>query len=701
MSAPPWQQRSAAENTNSTEASSSKALLVSEPPVSLETSSKWSEYKAPDGRIYWNDGKTSVWEKPDELKTEEEASNDCCIEIGKLNWKEYIAPGGRKYWYNTKSGESVWNMPDACKKAIEALRAAKEEAALRKEKNAMGIDASNQDDGLQMVLRDDMVVAGPDGKAQSLALASSWVEEKEVQNYTSLEDAEAAFMKMLRRCGVGPNWTWEQTMRTVIKQPQYRAIKDPIQRKLTFEKYVEEIQKQESEREQDRLIKLKTDFNRMFKMHPEIKYYTRWRVAREILEGETAFRATDNEEERKQLFQEYIMELKRIENEKEHKMRNEAMDAFSALLESLKLKPYSRWSSAQAKFREHPEFKSNPKFQILSNLDILIVYESHIKGLERAYIDQRQANKLKKQRTERKNREEFTKLLQDLYYEKKIGPGTKWMTIYPLIKNDVRYKNILGQPGSTPLELFWDIVEEAERDMRHKKNLAHDILTEQKFDFNEKTTLSQFSEAIHKDKKGAELSDSTLSSIYVILRDKVLRRLEDEKKSDERRQKRRINELRYVIKHLKPPLQLSDTWEDVRKRIEHTEEFLAIDSEENRELAFKKQMRRMKEKHEEKDASSRNYHKSSRVSRHSRDSPRSRDADSREFSNNLRHTRHDYHVYRDSGYRNYDRDSGNESDTRYRKRIKSDKDYNNSNEQPYDKEDKNVIESSEEEGEIH
>ncbi|KAG5518455.1 hypothetical protein PMAC_002850 [Pneumocystis sp. 'macacae'] len=584
MSAPPWQQQGAGENVDKVTTASSMPLLASGQSSSLE-SSKWGEYKAPDGRIYWSDGKTSVWEKPDELKTEEE------IEIGKLNWKEYTAPGGRKYWYNTKSGtdhcvssESVWNMPETCKKAIEALHSSKNQAALGQKNDER---TTNQDDERQMMLRDEALAIGPDGKALPLVLASGLSEEKEMQNYTSLEEAEAVFMKMLKRCGVGANWTWEQTMRSVIKQPQYRVIKDPIQRKQAFEKYVQEIQKQESKKEHDRLTKLKADFNRMLKTHPEIKYYTRWRVAREILDGETVFKATDNEEERRQLFEEYVSELKRIENENEHKIKNEAMDAFSALLESLNLKPYSRWSSAQAKFREHPDFKSNPKFQVLSNLDILIVYESHIKGLERIYVDQRQANKAKKQRIERKNREEFVKLLQDLHHEKKIGPGTKWMTIYPIIKNDLRYKNMLGQPGSTPLELFWDIVEEAERDIRHKRNLAYDILDEQRFDFNDKTTLSQFSDLMRKDKKGAEFSDHTLSS----LREKVLRRLENEKRSDERRQKRRINELRYLIKHLRPPLHPEDTWPDIRKRIEHTQEFLAVDSEENRELAFKKQMR--------------------------------------------------------------------------------------------------------------
>ena len=54
--------------------------------------------------------------------------------------------------------------------------------------------------------------------------------------------------------------------------------------------------------------------------------------------------------------------------------------------------------------------------------------------------------------------------------------GTKWKHIHPSIKDDERYLNMLGQPGSTPLDLFRDIMEEIERELRLKRNLVMDIL---------------------------------------------------------------------------------------------------------------------------------------------------------------------------------------------------------------------------------
>jgi len=35
---------------------------------------------------------------------------------------------------------------------------------------------------------------------------------------------------------------------------------------------------------------------------------------------------------------------------------------------------------------------------------------------------------------------------------------------------------MLGQPGSTPLDLFWDMVEEEERGLRSTRNDVSDVL---------------------------------------------------------------------------------------------------------------------------------------------------------------------------------------------------------------------------------
>lgn len=69
-------------------------------------SAKWEPHTSPDGRPYWfcAETQTSVWEKPEELKTPRER------ELSRLRWKEYET-GGRKYWVHGDTNETTWECP--------------------------------------------------------------------------------------------------------------------------------------------------------------------------------------------------------------------------------------------------------------------------------------------------------------------------------------------------------------------------------------------------------------------------------------------------------------------------------------------------------------------------------------------------------------------------------------------------------------
>jgi len=126
-----------------------------------------------------------------------------------------------------------------------------------------------------------------------------------------------------------------------------------------------------------------------------------------MIEGETIFRSTSNEDERRQLFDEYIHGLRKAEQEREQRTRKQAIEDLVGLLKSLEMEPYTRWSEAQAIIKQNELFRSEEKFQALSKLDVLNAFESHIKVLEREFNDKRQRQKTMKNRKERKNREAF------------------------------------------------------------------------------------------------------------------------------------------------------------------------------------------------------------------------------------------------------------------------------------------------------
>ena len=294
--------------------------------------------------------------------------------------------------------------------------------------------------------------------------------------FMSQEEAQAAFTKVLKRVGVQPEWSWDQTMKAAIHDPQYRALQDPKERRAAFEKYIIETREQDKQRAKERVTKLREDFAKMLESHAEIKHYTRWNSARPIIEGETIFRSASDDTERKQLFEEYIAGLKRAHAASEAASRKEARNSLSGLLKTLSLEAYTRWSDAKKLIRNNETFQDDDKFKTLTPSDVFIAFQDRVKELEHSFNDQRQKEKTKKLRNERQNRDQFISLMRELRSAGNIRAGTKWKDIEETIRADPRYDAMLGQPGSTPLDLFWDAVEDEEREYRTKRYEVLDVL---------------------------------------------------------------------------------------------------------------------------------------------------------------------------------------------------------------------------------
>ncbi|KAF5014317.1 hypothetical protein F66182_14743, partial [Fusarium sp. NRRL 66182] len=310
-------------------------------------SSLWQEARNADGRVYYYNVQTKVtqWAKPAELLTPVERA------LSSQPWKEYTAEGGRKYWYNTETKQSTWEMPEVYKTALAQVPSpstqpsAPTPVAGGAPTFVAGGTTSFPPYG-QHRDRDDGDRSGLDRRSGYMGMETNgFVTAQQTDpEYSSFEEAESVFIKLLRRSNVQPDWTWEQAMRATIKDPQYRALKDPKDRRAAFDKFTAEVRMQERDRAKERFAKLRTDFYTMLKSHPEIKHYSRWKSIRPIIEGETIFRSTNDENERRQLFEEYILDLKKAHVEQEAVTRKAAMDELVNILKALELEPYARWS---------------------------------------------------------------------------------------------------------------------------------------------------------------------------------------------------------------------------------------------------------------------------------------------------------------------------------------------------------------------
>lgn len=295
-------------------------------------------------------------------------------------------------------------------------------------------------------------------------------------DYASIEEAEAVFFKLLKRSNIEADSTWEDTIRAAAKDKEWRAIKDPKDRKTAYEKYIADVRAQEKEREKERQAKLRSDFTSMLRTHPEIKYYTRWRTAQPIIEGETLYRSAKNDDERMTLFNEYRSDLYKTHLELDAANRKSALEELHEILESLNLEPYARWGETQKLIQEHERYQGDEKFESIPKIEILRTFETHVRSLERSFNERRQKEKNIKYRTGRQRRDQFINLLEGLRKSKQWKLGMKWKDLRPIIEKDPRYVAMLGQDGSTPLDLFWDQCEKDEDYLRKKRNDVLDVL---------------------------------------------------------------------------------------------------------------------------------------------------------------------------------------------------------------------------------
>ncbi|KAK4923092.1 U1 snRNP protein, partial [Elasticomyces elasticus] len=294
----------------------------------------WQEARAPDGRAYYYNTQTkeTSWTKPQDMMTPVERA------LAKQPWKEHTAPDGRKYYAHNESKQTVWEMPSEYKQALGSAEARLPPTPTGPREPAFVAGSSN-------ALQTYQPYNDPSNyEAQREKIKLPTLSKDIIPEYNSFEEAEAAFLKMLKRSNVQADWTWEQTLRATIKDPQYRSLKDPKDRKAAFDKYSYEVREQEKDKAKDRMAKLRTDFLSMLKTHDEIKHYSRWATIRPNLQGETVFRSTTDEEERKYFFAEYILELKKQNIENEVSAHRSAVAELGSIFRSLQIDASTKWS---------------------------------------------------------------------------------------------------------------------------------------------------------------------------------------------------------------------------------------------------------------------------------------------------------------------------------------------------------------------
>lgn len=587
--------------------------------TSQEASSDWQEYTAADGRRYYYNKRTkqSSWEKPLELMTPLERADASTV------WKEFTTAEGKKYYYNKETKQSKWTIPEELKLAREQ---AEKEASRGSEvvhdqssandissspvvpvippnepaiplTPAVTINHSSPMTNTEKALHPDPlpVQDTEEAKKGGMAVAGK-VEEKVVDEepfiYASKQEAKVAFKALLEDVNVEADWNWEQAMRVIINDKRYGALKTLGERKQAFNEYLMQRKKLEAEERRLRQRKAKEEFTKMLEESKELTSSMRWSKAIALFEDDERYKAVDRPSDREDLFQNYLVDLQKKERAKAQEEQRHYISEYRQLLETCGLiKVDTQWRKVQDRLEDDERCSRLEKF------DRLEIFQEYIRDLEKEEDEQRKIKKEHIKRVERKNRDEFRKMMEEDVNSGTLTAKTQWRDYCQKVKESVAYQAVASNTsGSTPKDLFEDVAEDLEKKYHEDKTRVKDAIKLKKVTVVPTWTFEEFKLAIEDDIIPSLPDVVNLQLVYEEL---VERAKEKEEKEAKKRQRlaKDFTDLLYDIKEITA----SSTWEECQQLFEETSEYRAIGDEGLAREAFEEYVGRLVDKAKEKE----------------------------------------------------------------------------------------------------
>ncbi|XP_053672408.1 pre-mRNA-processing factor 40 homolog A isoform X2 [Anopheles nili] len=574
---------------------------------------EWSEHKTPEGRTYYYNSitKQSSWEKPEDLKTQAEK------QLGLCPWKEYRSDSGKLYYHNTATKESQWVAPPEyveLKEKVAAEHAAAEAAkAAALKTSAMAssmlmqsvvlpvvspaisntpVASSNAASVADMPLGLGALSGVTPGSAensssaldQAMAATLAAIEvpddpiekrdpesppgqtdDEPVVEFKDKKEAIEAFKEFLKEKNIPSSSSWEQCVKIIQKDPKFNVFKKLSEKKQAFNAY--KTQKLKDEREEQRLKakKSKEQLEKFLmssdKMNSALKFYR----CDELFANLDVWKSVP-EQDRRDIYDDCIFNLAKREKEEARVMKKRNMRVLGELLEAMTSVTYqTTWSEAQVMLLESASFKNDVNLLGMDKEDALIVFEEHIRGLEREEDEEKEREKKRMKRQQRKNRDQFLALLDTLHEEGKLTSMSLWVELYPLISADLRFSAMLGQPGSTPLDLFKFYVENLKARFHDEKKIIKEILKEKEFVLVRTTTFEDFATVVCEDKRSATLDAGNVKLTYNSLLEKAVAAEKERLKEETRRIRKMENELKGVW--IEAGLSGVDSWDTAQKLV--------------------------------------------------------------------------------------------------------------------------------------
>lgn len=509
--------------------------------------------------------------------------------------------------------------------------------------------------------------------------------ESETLTYASKQEAKDAFKALLESANVESDWTWEQAMRLIINDKRYAALRSLGERKQAFNEYLSQKRKQEAEERRAKHKKAREDFRKMLEECSELTSTTRWGKAINMFGNDERFKAIERARDREDMFEEYLAELEKKERAKEEEERQLNIMEYRKFLESCDfIKSNSQWRKIKDRL------VGDERCSRLDTMDQLKIFQEYVGDLEKEEEEQKRIQKEEIRKVERKNRDEFRKLMEEHVSDGTLTAKTHWRDYHSKVKDSPAYVAVSSNSsGSTPKELFEDVTEELKKQYEEDRIRIKDAVKSGKVALSSTWSLEDFKAAITNEMSSPPVPENNLKLVF----DELLERVREKEEKEAKRRKRLGDEFFNMLCSLKD-IAVDSKWEDCLPLFEAQEEFRSIGDEAFCSQIFEEYLDQLKEKEEKE--KKRKEEKAKREKERERDR-RSRDKREKDRRRNRdkgkeRTGRDDEDAEPDldeTSVSNQSRKSGKDKDKKHRKRHHDDE-----NDSGLDKDEKDPSRSS-------
>ena len=570
--------------------------------------SKWSEHKAPDGRTYYYNSATkqSAWEKPLCMKSPTERL------LAQCPWKEYTSDTGKIYYHNTQTKESVWSIPPELAAVKEKIKLEEEKLKSNHEDNSSKNTTSDKGAASKSALEAAMaatlaayapptstssttpaqpastdVPSGKDGNQRGGLKNMNITGDGKVV-FKDKREAMEAFKDLLKERNVPSTANWEQALKMITKDPRYEYLSKLNEKKQAFNSYKIQRQKEEKEEQRLRAKKAKEDLEEFLLHNSRISSTLKYYRCDEMFSETTVWSAVP-ENDRREIFLEAMHTLAKREKEERKNVRKRNTKRLTEILDRMTgIRFCTTWEQAQQMLLDNPAFADDDELLAMDKEDALIVFEDHIRELEKEEEQEKEKERKRIKRSQRKNRDAMIQVLDELHEAGKLTSMSLWVELYPTISADIRFTQMLGQPGSTPLDLFKFYVEDLKSRFYSEKKIIKEILKEKSYEMSTTATFEDFATVVCEDKRSASLDAGNVKLTYNALLEKAESREKERQKEEARKMKKLETNFRLLLSDMfGEKIDSSMQWEDIRPKLEGEAAFEAIPHEYEKIRMFK------------------------------------------------------------------------------------------------------------------